>query len=105
MRIKIKTDPETLFLIHTIVKKEMQMTAANMPGRSQKSVRIELFEILSRRCMAYTLNANGKPVSFTLRYHLAHLVYVLICENQRSFPTFEANKLEILKNTLHQKLL
>lgn len=106
MRIQIKTDPETLFLIHTAIKNAAaNIHPINIPCRVHKSQCQELFEILSRRCMAYTLNPNGKAVSFTVRYHLAQLIYETTCEHQKTFGHFEANKLEILKNNLHKLLL
>ena len=104
MKITIKTDPETMFLLHRIVLDNSQTTG---PRRSCKSMVIELFEKFSKHCISYTGNPNGKPRSIELRYHLADKLLELVKEvmQKASFGTFEHNKLEMFKNDLHQKLL
>ena len=106
MKITIKIDPETLFLLHKIVLDSAQMIADNKARRIGKSMRIELFDTISKRCIAYTSNPNGKDLSITLKYHLVSLVYDIL-EDRKFYPTgiCEVNKLDMLKNKLHQQLL
>ena len=104
MKISIKTDPETLYLLHRLVLDAAQTS----PGRSSgKSMRVELFEILARRCVSYSANPNGKPRTITLRYHLAAALLELITTviKHPSLGIYEKNKLEICKNKLHRLLL
>lgn len=105
MKVTIKTDPETLFLLHKIILDQCQMIANDRARRSGKSMRIELFEILSRRCIVYSSNPNGKNLSLSLKFHLANLIYDILADLRLSLGIYEANKLEMLKNELHRKLL
>ena len=106
MKISIKTDPETLFLIHKIMSDECQVVANSIGRRTGKSMSIELFTQLSQRCISYTSNQNKKSISITLKYHLAAFLYEVIISLYRpAFGTFEANKIEIFKNNLHRLIL
>ncbi|WP_234111488.1 hypothetical protein [Chryseobacterium sp. R2A-55] len=105
MKVTLKTDPETLFLIHKITNDQCQMIAANIGRKAGKSMRMELFSILTQRCFSYTQNPNGKKLQLTLKYHLAALLYELITDNNKFNGIYESNKIEIFKNELHQKLL
>jgi len=106
MKISLTIDPETLFILHSIIVKECQMIANNRIQRSGKSMRVELFEVLSKRCITYSSHRNGKKTTLTLKYHLASLVYDIVSDLQFSFGgIYEQNKLEMFKNELHQKLL
>lgn len=105
MKVTLKTDPETLFLLQKMVNEECQMISTNIGRKSGKSMRIELFTLLTQRCFTYSSNPNGKKVQLTLKYHLAALVLEIIISLKSNFGVFEANKLEILKNDLHQLLL
>lgn len=105
MKITLKIDPETLFLLHNIVLQQRQFS---LTGRnSGKSMTIELFEILSKRCISYSTNANGKNRSVELRFHLAEKLLDLAKTKlaERCLGVYEQNKLEIFKNDLHQKLV
>lgn len=105
MRLKIKLDPETLFLLQKIILDQSQMIAQTRQAKESKSMKIELFEILSKRCIAYSLNPNGKSLNVTLKYHLANLVYEILSDLRFSFGgIYEANKLDMFKNQLHQLL-
>lgn len=70
-------------------------------------MKVELFEILARRCVSYSSNPNGKPRIITLRYHLAAALLELITSGMKhpSLGIYEQNKIEILKNELHRLLL
>lgn len=106
MKISLKIDPETLFILHNIIVKESQMIANNRAQRSGKSMRVELFEVICKRCITYSSNRNGKKITLTLKYHLASLIYDILSDFQFSFGgIYEQNKLEMFKNDLHQKLL
>ena len=105
MKVNLKTDPETLFLLHQIINKECQMIADNIGRRSGKSMRIELFTTLTQRCMSYSSNPTGKKLGLTLKYHLAAMLYEIIIQYYYSMKVYERTKLEIFKNELHQKLL
>ncbi|WP_139422997.1 hypothetical protein [Chryseobacterium mulctrae] len=105
MKTKLKIEPETLFLLHTVV---LQQSQFSLTGRnSGKSMIIELFEILSKKCIAYSTNANGKKRDLELRFHLAEKLLELTKTklSDRSLGIYENNKLEIFKNELHQKLI
>lgn len=101
MKVQVSIDPETLFLLHGLVMKAKQ----EIKRSSSNSMIVELFEILAKRCVGYSANPNGKPRSVTIRFHLAEILLECVSASQWSFGPFENNKLEMFKNTLHQKLL
>ena len=104
MKITLKTDPETLFLLQKMINNECQIVATSIGRKSGKSMRIELLTLLTQRCFSYSANPNGKKLQLTLKYHLAALVLEIISDQKFSLGIYEANKLEIFKNDLHQKL-
>lgn len=105
MKINLKLAPDTLTIVHKIACDEWHRCNSS---KFDKSLRGELWEILSKKCIAYTNNPNGKPRTISLRYHLACVLQDCINDfllrNPR-FGTYEYNKLIMLKNELHQKLL
>lgn len=103
MKITIKIDPETLFLLHKIIGQQN----SNTIGRSaEKSMLVEIFEKLTKACIAYTGNANGKKRTLELRYHLAEkLTREAIKASERNLPPDELAKLEIFKNQMYPQLL
>ena len=105
MKITVKTDPETLFLLHKMINSECQMIADNIGRKSKKSLRLELFAIFTQRCFSYSQNANGKKLSITLKYHLAAVLYEVLVDARIWAGIYESNKIEMFKNELHQKLL
>ena len=105
MKVSLKTDPETLFLLHKIINEQCQIIATNIGSKSDKSMRIELFTLFTQRCFSYSQNPNGKKLQFTLKYHLAATLYDLVTNNNKLSGMYERNKIEIFKNELHQKLL
>lgn len=105
MTVTLKTDPETLFLLHKIVNAQCQMIADSIGRKAGKSMRMELFSILTQRCFSYSQNPNGKKLQLTLKYHLAALLYELVTDNNKFSGIYESNKIELFKNELHQKLL
>ena len=81
------------------------MIAQTRHGKTSKSMKIELFEILSKRCISYSLNPNGKKLNLTLKYHLVDLIYEILTGLKQSYGgIYEANKLDMFKNELHQRL-
>ena len=105
MRIQLKIDPETLYLLHKIIMDQCQMIPQTRHGKTSKSMKVELFEILSKRCIAYSLNPNVKKMTLTLKYHLVDLIYEILSGLKQSYGgIYEANKLDMFKNELHQRL-
>lgn len=106
MKITLKLDPDTLAIAHKIACDEWHRCNNS---KFDKSLRAELWEILSKKCIAYTNNPNGKPRIISLRYHLACVLQDCVNDfllvKTRMFGTYEYNKLIMLKNDLHQKLL
>lgn len=107
MKITLKIQPETLFLIHRLVLDKSQTYVWDIGRKVAKSMQIELFETLARSCIIYQANPNGKPRKVTLRYHLVNQLYETILEvvDHPSLGIYERTKLDQLKNELHQKLL
>lgn len=108
MKITIKTDPETLFLLHKIANDQTQVMANSIEAKAMKSMRIELFTILTQRCFSYSQNPNGKKLQLTLKYHLAAMIYDIITDMRFSGfcgGIYENNKIDLFKNELHPKLL
>lgn len=106
MKITLKISPEALSLIHQLTLIECRSKAYNHSDKCKKSLCMELFEILAKKCISYTKNPNGKPRILSLKYHLAYYLYeLLMAENYyRILSIYEANKLDMLKNNLHQLL-
>jgi hypothetical protein len=105
MKINQKIDPETLFILHKILLAQCQGLAHGIAAKSFKSMKVELFSILTQKCVSYTSNATGKKLGLSLKYHLAALLYEILIEKKYSpLGVYEANKIEMLKNELHQKL-
>ena len=105
MNVSIKIDPETLFLLHKIISKSAQMIANTRVQKAEKSMRVELFGIISKRCITYSTNPKGKSLTLTLKYHLADIIWNILDAVQWSYGMYEFNKIEMLKNQLHQILL
>ncbi|SHK69464.1 hypothetical protein [Epilithonimonas mollis] len=106
MKITIKIDPESLFLVQSILVLKRSIFARTLEEKVNQSMTLELFEMVTKKCFAYSLSRNGKNISFQLKFHLAKLLFDLITnQNKTAFGHYEQNKLEILKNDLHQKLV
>lgn len=105
MNISIKMDPETLFLLHKVMLEESQMRANDRARRAGKSIRMELFATISKRCITYSNNQNGKTISISFKYYQADLICKILDDMKYVFGVFEANKLDMLRNQLHQKLV
>lgn len=105
MKISLKLEPDTLAIVHKIACNEYHRCNTN---KFDKSLRAELWELLSKKCITYANNPNGKPKTISLRYHLALVLQDclndFLLKNPR-FGAFEYNKIIILTNELHQKLI
>ena len=105
MKIKIKIDPETLAMTHKIIGDECYYY---FTSKSAKSMRVELWEVLSRKCLTYANNPNGKPRTIILRYHIAEVLLECIVNfltnKSHMLGFYEQNKIELFKNDLYQKL-
>lgn len=105
MKITLKLDPETLSIAQKIVVEECNRYYKDKFGRS---LREELREILSKKCIAYMATPNGKPRTISLRYHLAFILHDCLNDfliRKSIFGTYEYNKIIMLKNILHPQLL
>ncbi len=102
MKISIKIKPETLVLLQRIILISCQV--AN--DRFSQSLRSELWEAVTKKCINYTQKPDGKCKKISLRYHLAHTL--LVCGREflqhRSLDAYEENQLQSLLNELDQKL-
>ena len=105
MKTKIKIAPETLFLAHRIVRDASQCIARTREEKVRKSILEELFKTLTSRCFTYTNNPNGRELSLTLKfYQIDALFNCLIIANTSEIGFYEQNKLDMLKNKIHQLL-
>jgi len=106
MKITLKIDPETLFLLQSILVLKRSIFARTLEEKVNQSMTLELFEVITKRCFTYSLNRNGKNISCQLKFHLAKLLLdLVVTQNKTAFGNYEQNKLEIFKNELHQKLI
>lgn len=105
MKVSIKTDPETLFLLHHVFKRGYGSFPKKKHEKVEFSLMIEVFTQLTNRCMAYQSNPTGKKISMTFKYHLANFIWEQLQKSEFNSGIYETNKLEMFKNELHQKLL
>lgn len=107
MKITFKIAPDILFFIQKMALKRTQQVTKSSLDKFNLSLVKELFEILSKKCISYTSNHNGKDQKISLKYHTAYVLLQILLEEIKCnyLPPYEQNKLEILKNELHQKLL
>lgn len=105
MKISLKLDPDTLAITHKIICDEYNSCNAD---KFEKSLRAELWEILSKKCIAYTNNPNGKPRTINLRYHLACILQECINDfllvKIKRFGTYEYIEDKELRLSLISKL-
>lgn len=105
MKITIKVTPEALFLLHGVINNMRQKIAKSREERVRLSIIQELFQILTSRCIAYTNNTNGKPRTLTLKYYQADCLCRVLCCFSQKLGIYEQNKIDLIKNELHQKLM
>lgn len=105
MKITIKVDHEALFILHSLVKNRVKIETAE---RVSTSILSELYKKITASCLSYQLNPNGKARNITMWYHTANELYALLCSAFVFLPNadiFIKNKIDSLKNQIHQKLL
>lgn len=107
MEIKIKIQPETLYLLQQMELHNKQRAEHTQADKFKQSIQLELFEKLSKWCISYSLNPNGKEKKITLKRHLAQQLLDDISDAiiYGNLDLYNKNKLHIIKNQLHQKLL
>lgn len=108
MIISVKLAPETLFLVHKVLLDEIQTKPADTRAKKAlKSILIELFNVFVKKCISYGSSPNGKSRTVNLKYYQADKLCDILCSllQSTSFGMNEYNKLDMLKNELHQKLL
>jgi len=106
MKITLKIDPETLFLIQSILVLKRNIFPRSKEEKVNQSMTLELFDVISKRCFSYCSNPNGNKLSLGLKFHIASLLLdIILNQNKTAFGNYEQNKLEIFKNELHQKLI
>ena len=107
MKISVKLAPETLFLVHKILLNEIQTPSDTRDKKVLKSILIELFNVFVKKCISYGNSPNGRSRTVNLKYYQADKLCDILCSllQSASFGMNEYNKLDMLKNELHQKLL
>lgn len=107
MEIKVKIQPDTLYLLQQIELHNKKRAEHSQRDKFTQSIQLELFEKLSKWCISYSLNPNGKEKKITLKRHLAQQLLDDISNAiiYGNLDLYNKNKLHIIKNQLHQKLL
>lgn len=109
MKITIKIDSDTLFLLKACFDLYRRYDISHAKTRDEKSNMYLFFElrtIFVKKSLSHI--ENGKSFKLSFPYYLANTLYDFVC-NQLQFNValgiYERNKIEILRNYLHQKLL
>jgi len=109
MKVTIKIDGETLFLLNACLGLYRKNDLSHCKDRNDKSYMAIFFEVrdfLAKKAIGNHEEKKVTKVSFPFYYANTLLDFV---ENQLqinvALGVFEKNKLELLKNQLHQKLL
>lgn len=108
MIISVKLAPETLFLVHKVLLYEIQTNPAyTRTKKALKSILIELFNVFVKKCISYGNSPKGRSRTVNLKYYQVDKLCDILCSLLQSpyFGINEYNKLDMLKNKLHQKLL
>ncbi len=110
MKITIKIDSDTLFLLKACFDLYRKNDISHTKTREEKSnmyLFFELRNIMAKKALLH--DENKKSLKLSLPYYFASVMYDFICDqlqfNVVAFGTYERNKIEILRNQLHQKLL
>lgn len=109
MKITMKTDSDTLFLLKACFDLYRKNDISHAKTREQKSAMYLFFElraVFTRKAVSCTGNTQTHRIS--LPYYLANIMYDFICDQltyNEALGVYERNKIEILRNELHQKLL
>lgn len=109
MTISIKIDSDTLFLMKACFDLYRKNDLSHAKTRDEKSdmyLFFELRKIFEKKAVLH--EPNGKKFKMNFVYYLANKLYDFICHQLQynvSLGIYERNKIELLRNQLHQKLL
>lgn len=109
MKITIKIDSDTLFLLKACFDLYRKNDLSHAKSRHEKSDMYLFFELRKIfELKAVSLDRTDKKFRMTSPYYLANKLYDFIChmlQFNEAFGIYERNKIEFLRNDLHQKLL
>lgn len=109
MTISIKIDSDTLFLMKACFDLYRKNDLSHAKTRDEKSdmyLFFELRKIFEKKAVLH--EPNGKNFKMNFVYYLANKLYDFVCYQLQynvSLGLYERNKIELLRNQLHQKLL
>ena len=109
MKVTIKIDSDTLFLLKACFDLYRKNDTSHAKTREEKSnmyLFFDLRNIFAKKAISH--DENRKNLKLTLQYYFASVLYDFICDQLQynvAFGTYERNKIELLRNQLHQKLL
>ena len=109
MKITIKIDSDTLFLLKACFDLYRKNDVSDCETRDEKASRYLFFElrnIFERKVISHEQSSKKFKMSFP--YYFANMMYEFICwqlQYNSGFGIYESNKIELLRNDLHQKLL
>ena len=109
MKITIKIDSDTLFLLKACFDLYRKNDISHVKTREEKSNMYLFFEmrnIFLRKAMGHLETSKNFKMHFP--YYFASVLYDFICNQLQvnvAFGIYERNKIELLRNQLHQKLL
>ena len=109
MKITIKIDSDTLFLLKACFDLYRKNDISHTKTREEKSNMYLFFELRKIfELKAVSQEKTDKKFRMSFPYYLANKLYDFIChmlQYNEAFGTYERNKIELLRNDLHQKLL
>ena len=109
MKITIKIDSDTLFLLKACFDLYRNNDGSHAKTREEKSNMAMFFNLRTTFAKkAITLVPNGKDFKIKLPYYLANMLYDFVCNQLQlnvAFGIYERTKMELLRNDLHQQLL
>ena len=109
MKITIKIDSDTLFLLKACFDLYRKNDLSHAKSRHEKSDMYLFFELRKTfELKAVSQEKTDKKFKMTFSYYLANKLYDFTCHQlqfNEAFGIYERNKIEFLRNDLHQKLL
>lgn len=109
MKVSFKIDKDTLYLLNACFGLYRGNDTSHCKNRKDKSDMAMFFEVrsmLAKRWFSH--QETTKPLKFTMPYYLANFLLDFVIyqlTNSTGFGVFERNKMELLRNELHQKLI
>ena len=109
MKITIKIDSDTLFLLKACFDLYRKNDISHTKTREEKSNMYLFFQLRKTfELKAVSQEKTDKKFRMTFPYYLANKLYDFIChmlQFNEALGIYERNKIEFLRNDLHQKLL